>query len=258
MGSDLQAALVDAMREDDGVVAIWLDGSIGRGVADEYSDLDLGVAVDDDRIDDFLAALPDIVRAACDPVLLRPMGRLLTLVTDAWDRADIFTRTRTEMASGILGPVKVLHDPDDCIQVTLEPPAPAEGRLSDVIAEFLRCLGLLPIVAARNEWIGAYIATGMMTGLLTEVMQIENGSSRVGGALRLNARLTDQQRGVLQALPQLRPEREAVIDTHTALAQAFLPRARRVAQAAGVPYPERLETAVRRHLSHAGIRLGDL
>jgi predicted nucleotidyltransferase len=245
--------LVGALRRHDDVVAVWVDGSIGRGVADAHSDIDIGVAVADDRLDEFLGQLPGVVRAVCDPVLLRSMGRLLTLVTQDWLRADVFVRTGAETGRGIPGPVDVVHDPDNLVHVLTEPPAPPRGRLAEVIEEFLRCLGLFPVVAARDEWIGAYIASGMMVGLLAELMQLENGTHRVGGALRLNQRLTDEQRRELTALPPLRPERQSVIDTQTALAQAFLARAPRAAEAAGVPYPARLDAAARAHLARAGL-----
>ena len=164
-------ALVGGLRRRSEVEAIWIDGSIGRGVADAHSDVDIGVAVAADRLDAFLGELPDLVRAACDLVLVRPMGRLLTIVTTDWQRADIFVRTRDEATAGIAGPVHIVEDGTHCVRVLDAATAPATGRLSEVIEEFLRCVGLLPIVAARDEWVGAYIATGMMTGLLAELMR---------------------------------------------------------------------------------------
>ena len=45
--ADLLARVVDASRDDQRVRALWLSGSVGRGVADAGSDLDLVVTVSD-------------------------------------------------------------------------------------------------------------------------------------------------------------------------------------------------------------------
>jgi len=45
--ADLLDRVVDIVRGDDHVRALWLAGSVGRGVADAGSDLDLVVTIDD-------------------------------------------------------------------------------------------------------------------------------------------------------------------------------------------------------------------
>lgn len=53
--ADLLDALEVALRADDRVVAAWLAGSLGRGTADDLSDLDLWLAVDDASIAEIVA-----------------------------------------------------------------------------------------------------------------------------------------------------------------------------------------------------------
>src|SRR5579871_2366960 len=48
--NELLTAIVGALQRDSRVMAAWLFGSIGRGTADELSDLDLFVIIEDDRL----------------------------------------------------------------------------------------------------------------------------------------------------------------------------------------------------------------
>lgn len=239
------------------VVAVWLDGSLARDEGDAYSDIDLAVAVEDDRLDAFLGVLPAVIRTACDPVLVRGYGRLTTVVTADWERADLLVRPASEVHAGIAGPVTVLWDPR--AQVTIldarDQADAVPDRLRNAVEEFIRCLGLLPIAAARGEWIGGYIATGQMTAMLTELMQLENGTHRVGGALRLGSRLTQEQQQAIASLPPLLPDPDSIVLVHTALAREFLPRARALAERMALDYPSRLEDAVRVHLRRHGVDL---
>jgi hypothetical protein len=70
-----------------------------------------------------------------------------------------------------------------------------------------------------------------------------------GGALRLDPFLTPAQRDELYSLPPLWADRDAAIEAHRALAERFLPRARRVLGASGVAWPTAFEEATRRHLA---------
>lgn len=58
MHRDFLDVLLQALRDREDVEAIWVDGSVGRGSADIHSDVDLGIAVDDERVDHFLEVLP--------------------------------------------------------------------------------------------------------------------------------------------------------------------------------------------------------
>ncbi|MBA3378560.1 MAG: nucleotidyltransferase domain-containing protein [Chloroflexia bacterium] len=55
--------IVNALRSDETVVAAWLGGSFGRGNADDLSDIDLWVVVEDDQINAIAAAPSAFVRA---------------------------------------------------------------------------------------------------------------------------------------------------------------------------------------------------
>lgn len=60
---------------------------------------------------------------------------------------------------------------------------------------------------------------------------------------RLRGCLTEEQNPVLEQLPPLRADLESIIGCYVALARAFLPRARRLADATGTPWPAACEQA---------------
>ncbi|MGC4192083.1 MAG: nucleotidyltransferase domain-containing protein [Thermomicrobiales bacterium] len=51
----LLADLVAGLERDPDVVSVWLEGSLGRGGADDLSDLDIGIVVKDGRIAEIVA-----------------------------------------------------------------------------------------------------------------------------------------------------------------------------------------------------------
>lgn len=57
---------------DDRIAAAWLSGSLGRGEGDEWSDLDLYVAVADAQYEAVLAERPNLYALVGRPVLIQP------------------------------------------------------------------------------------------------------------------------------------------------------------------------------------------
>ncbi len=79
LGSERDALfdrLVAELDEDDRVRAVWLGGSLGRGIADDWSDLDLGCVIRDDQFTDWLSDLDDLYRRLGKPVLVGPLRDL--------------------------------------------------------------------------------------------------------------------------------------------------------------------------------------
>ncbi|HEU0164453.1 MAG TPA: aminoglycoside 6-adenylyltransferase, partial [Thermomicrobiales bacterium] len=67
----LLARIVEVLEADPRVVAAWLSGAHGRGVADAWSDLDLHVAVEDAALAAFLDERDDFYRRFGEPVLVQ-------------------------------------------------------------------------------------------------------------------------------------------------------------------------------------------
>ena len=60
---------------------------------------------------------------------------------------------------------------------------------------------------------------------------------------RLRCYLTDEQNQLLESLPPLAPTLDSVIEGYVALAEAFLPRAKRLAASTGTQWPVDYERA---------------
>jgi hypothetical protein len=58
---EILAALEAGLRADPSVHAMWLEGSLANGTADEHSDIDLWIDVDDGRLGDALAGCESIL-----------------------------------------------------------------------------------------------------------------------------------------------------------------------------------------------------
>ena len=65
----LLSSLIRQLRADDRVRAAWLAGSLGRGNADDLSDIDLWLAVSDHLMGEVAADPVAWVRARCDASL---------------------------------------------------------------------------------------------------------------------------------------------------------------------------------------------
>jgi predicted nucleotidyltransferase len=61
---------IEVLTEDRRVVAAWLFGSLGRGDADDLSDIDLWVVVADEHIDSMRATCREYIRSLGEPILI--------------------------------------------------------------------------------------------------------------------------------------------------------------------------------------------
>jgi predicted nucleotidyltransferase len=69
---DLLTRITTILDADPRVVAAWLSGSFGRGVADAWSDFDLHVAIVDESYESFLTDRPALDRKVAAPLLIQP------------------------------------------------------------------------------------------------------------------------------------------------------------------------------------------
>lgn len=238
------------LQQDERVLAIWLTGSLGRGVGDRYSDVDLRVAVRDEALQDFAAAWyhaldqisPTVFRQRFGP----PSEPIITAITPNWLRFDLAIIPATLALQRSATQAAILFDRNDTFASVAPAAADASAQASAavlaVIEEFLRCLGLLVVVAGRGEWLVAVDGGLRLRSLLIDLLLIANGRQRPG-VKRLNSVLPPEQQQLLEQLPPLVATPAAVLGYHRACAQHFLPLARQFAGAQGIAYPERFEQA---------------
>jgi predicted nucleotidyltransferase len=254
--TDDQQALLDqlttALGADPRVRSVWLSGSLGRGQGDAWSDVDLAVVVEEPDLPaclaDYQGAAPDLPELVLSKLV---HGRLVTAITPDWRRFDLAFMTPAELArqdGASLRPV---------LGETAAPPPPhppatdsaAGGRVGEMIAEFIRVLGLAPVVIGRGEWLVAQEGHELLRKMLVDLMLEENGVLRSArGAKRLNSYLSAEQRAELEALGRPAAQREALIAANGEVARLFLPRAKTLAGQLGVEWPAAFEAATREHL----------
>lgn len=250
-----QATLI--LRKDERIRLLWLTGSLAAGTADAQSDVDLRVAV---RAEDFATIKqwwPELLDQISPTVWKRrwpgsPDEAILGAITQDYQRFDLVVQSVADTKPRTLAAAQLLFDKDGVAQhMLLTAPTSHDpfANLSFLVEEFIRLLGMLPIVVERND-----ISIGMegqlaLHSLFISLLLLENGIDRTTtGKRHVDALLTNEQRAVLGQIPSLAPSIESIIQGRVAYGRLFLLRARRLMEARGHVYPEVFEAATKRHL----------
>jgi hypothetical protein len=231
-----------------------LSGSYGAALQDEYSDIDFLLATAGGASDEVAEIWHKAIRRIGEIVLWRDRQvgpALVNVITEAWLRIDVVILKPEQMAAHTKDKIRVLFDHGgiyERLSENAECPSPDLRRAGYQFEEFIRILGLLAIAAGREEYINGVTGVFHLRNLLVDPLVQETAAPYRGGALHLNRLITDEQKELLTSLPPAVATRGALIDAHLAYAQAYLPRARRLARAWGVEWPERFEAATWKQL----------
>jgi hypothetical protein len=242
---------------------LFLSGSHGRGDADQYSDVDfLGISDPEQHLD--AAALWRQTLAILHPVVFwhEQIGRsiLLNAITESWLRCDVLIIRPEDIKGRAKSMIRPLFDhghlyatlPDQ-----LPDAVPDARRVTRQINEFIRVLGLMRVGLGRSEYVLLVKGVGILRDLLTDLMLEECPVADKGGILHPSRLLTADQMTVLQGLHYPGPDRDDLIMAHVALAEAFFPRARRLADQLRINWPQPFEAATRHMLrAELGITFG--
>jgi len=87
-----------------------------------------------------------------------------------------------------------------------------------------------------------------LRGLLIDLLIEEQALPQPPGALHLSRLLAAEDMAMLAALPAATATRDGVLAANLACADAFLPRARSLAERSGAAWPSELEAAARARL----------
>jgi predicted nucleotidyltransferase len=244
------------LQEDARVRAAWLCGSRARGTNDEYSDIDIWVVVRPADVAQFIDDWPKLSDKISPTVLRQQVGKLPVFnhITPEWLRFDVSIGTSEDVPKRSRSTVRLLFDLDGLdakLGASQGPLQPDAKKIRTITIEFLRVLGLLPVVAARSEYVVGASGAGLLRELLIQLMLEDVAVEDRGGALHLSGLLPEVRLQALRDLPPIAATREAVIAGHLACAQIFLPIARDLSGRVGVQWPAELERAVRAHLHRA-------
>ena len=250
-GALLDAAL-ENLRSDERVLAIFLGGSLSTGGADDESDIDLTIVVEDEAAADFLSELGPWFGTVGHPVVVAP-GPMPSLVTSLMNdglRLDVTVERRSSLAARPRRAFTALHDPFGLgagLSFVVPHYQPSPEWLHQSVEDFLRFLDQLSVIALRQEWITGIDNTWYLIAKLVDLYSHRNRAERTSPR-RLNSRLTSSQRSAIESLPPISCDERAIIDVHFAIARLYLPEARLLHTELGLEWPGELEAAVVEHL----------
>ncbi|MEP3276292.1 MAG: hypothetical protein ABJN26_07555 [Stappiaceae bacterium] len=245
--------------------ALFLAGSFGRGSADAFSDVDF-VAIADPQHHQELSEHWRTVLQSMEPIIFwnerRGNSILLNAITETWLRCDFYIVSDTDLIGRAKDTLKPLIDAADIygtLPVTLPLPTPDVERIGRMIREFIRVLGLLPVAMGRGEYVTAIKGLGLLRDMLTDLLLENTPTVDRGGILHLSRQLAQDDMALLASLPYPGPNRDEIIKAHIAIADIFLPMAKRMAVSLNMEWPQEFEAKTRDHISSAlNIEFNDL
>ena len=256
-------ALFDSAAEvfeaDARVRAMWLSGSLGRGDADAMSDLDILVAVEDDGLPAFADAWRDWLARITPTLIARALpfapGSLYA-VTPERLRLDVVAEPASRVAHSPFRHRAVVFDRDglDALVPRPEGVGPSADRVSMLVEEFFRDVGMFPVVLEREDWLLGVEAIHLVRSLLYQLFVEMNAPLPPMGVKQWSTKLTPTQRAILEALPTGATSFASMMDAHSVVERAFREHARAACEELGVEWPSELEAATDRYLAMHGVK----
>ena len=250
---DLIDRVVEDLATDPRVRGLWLTGSFGADEADEFSDVDMFVLVADRQREAFVDGWLEQVAPRYEPLLARRLGPtpVFNHVLDGWLRWDVVVGGPADLNDLDPDRVMELYSRDGVRPTPSFRVGPDTDTVREMTEEFLRVLGLLPVVVERGELVTATSGALMLRQLLTTLLRYRIEGPRMSGALHLSRVLPADEMAALAALPPVYAERSAVVRAHLSAAAMFLPVARDLL---GADHPHDLEKACWAYLHrHLGV-----
>jgi predicted nucleotidyltransferase len=237
--------------------ALWLGGSLARDEADRFSDIDLVALIADATLDKAGSNIETLLGSKFELVLVRNRGdeqhRLLNFVTDEWKRFDLNIFTADGIGRSELRGLRPLFDKDG-LDLPVGHGAPPQREVSAeqvyfTVSEFMRVLGLLPVVMHRRDFVAAVSGSALLREHLVTILQYERAGQIRTGALNDTKSLTPAAASAVLGLPALRAEESSIIDFNRSCWDVLLQFGPRISQQYHAEWPGRLVGAVRARLA---------
>jgi hypothetical protein len=252
--ADLLSRIVDHVRSDDRVRALWLAGSVGRGDADAGSDLDLVLTVSGrDAVAE--AGVWDVL----DPVITTPipgMPGCFAFTTRAGLRVDILLEGPEEIGtSSYTRRVRVLdRDSFELPAPSVDARPPDAARMQGIVTEFLRQSAIFPAaVVAREDWLLGQVAVHHYQRMLYDLLVESNQPLPDMGVKQWSSRLTPEQRLLLGSLPAPAAARDSVIAAMASVREAIRVHGRACLESAGGVWPVEVDDAMTAYWDRHGL-----
>lgn len=236
--------VVDALETDRRVDALWLSGSLGRGVADAGSDLDLIVTAADESKDELVAASASTWEFL-EPVISYQMPGLpgsFALTTVDGLRVDIVLEATSDIAeTPYRYRVPVFDQRADPVAVPAADQAldrPDGARMEAIALDFARQLAIFPdAVVAREDWLLGQEAVHNYRQFLYQLYVESNRPLPPMGVKQWSAKLTPAQRDRFALLRAPGADRDSVIEAMRAVQQVIRTEGRALVESAGGTWP---------------------
>jgi hypothetical protein len=245
--------LLAVVEPDERIRAMWLSGSLARGVADAGSDLDVVLAVRDDDFAEFAASWREWLATVTPTVLARPLPQAAGCfysTTSECLRLDVITEPVAGLPDTPHRRRLVVLDRDELDAVVPDPatqPGPNRERMAALVEEFLRQHAIFPAMVAREDWLCVAVGVQQAQTMLYQLFVEANQPLPPMGVKQWSAKLTPGQRAVLEGLPGPSPQPGSVIPAMQATAAVWRSEGRSTLEAHGVDWPAELDDAVARH-----------
>jgi nucleotidyltransferase-like protein len=257
---ELLEALVAVAKPDDRIRAVWLGGSIARGLADAGSDLDVILAVREDARADFEAGWREWLDSVA-PILLAEqvpgVHGIVAATTFDCLRLDLVIESVGELAQTPYRTRLAVFDRDGLTAriPDAEPePGPDRDRILALVGEFYRQQAIFPAaVVAREDWLLGVVAVHEMQRLLFQVFVACNAPLPPMGVKQWSSRLTAEQRRVLSELRQPTATSAEVVAAMLDVRGAFREYGRRLTASVGVDWPDDVDAAVTAYWRRVGL-----
>jgi len=243
--ADVLARIVAELDSDRRIAALWLGGSLGRGVADAGSDLDLIVTVADQEADEIVAAGASIW-AFLEPVItleMRGLQASFAMVTRDGLRVDVVLEWELEVVDTPYRHRVPVFDrrrrPTPVPSAQDVQRSPNVATMEAIATEFARQLAIFPdAVVARGDWLLGQEAVHNYHTFLYQLYVEANQPLPPMGVKQWSAKLTAAQRDQLAALPPPAAKEASVVDAMRRVSEVLQTEGRALVEQAGGEWPE--------------------
>lgn len=255
--SDVCERLSMALSAQPSVRALWLAGSLAREQADRFSDIDLVAVIAGAPLGTAVSGIETLLASEFDLVLRRNRGdenhRLLNFVTDDWMRFDLSIFSEEGISGSKLRGLRTLFDKDGLdLPVGQGEPSRVEvtaEQVGFVVTEFIRVLGLLPVVIRRRDLVGAVSGSALLRQHLITLLQYEQPGQTMIGALNETSSLSPAATSAVLGLPALSAEESSILDFNRSCWEIFTRFGPRISELYRTEWPTELVRAVRTRLA---------
>ena len=248
------ARVVASCSADDRITAVFLGGSVARGDADEYSDIDLCVIVADDAFDDVLAEREVLVRKIGEPLFVEDFGgdAVFVILADGTE-LELNLFRESDLGSIRSGPHRVLLDRHGILADAVFPlPSRDQGtqveELRRILLWFWHDLGHLTTAIGRGR---LWWAAGQLEQLRGYCVNLSRIDQDVEPNDEPYWKLDDEiSTEPLEALRSTfcEIERDPLLRAARDVVTFFRERAPLIAERHGLVYPAALDALISGHL----------